>query len=293
MYRNACHPIAIPLLLILAIGLAVGCAADQATVAPHVTGVTEEVGELLITPETLETRLADKRLRILDVRPAAEYAKAHIPGAVHLDISAWKNLALSDGGLQDANAWAKNVGSLAIDNDTSVVVYGGALNDVGRAWWLLKYVGLADVRLLDGDWDAWQAANRPFETGTVDVVATEFQPQLQTDRLAQTADVKRYIEDSSVVILDARSEREYMAGHVPTAVNLDWSVLLTDDDRFKTPEELRKIFENAALDDARTVVSSCATGSRSSAQVFALELAGYTNVKNYFGSLRQWSREAE
>jgi len=293
MHQNTYHHVVTSFTWTIAIASLVGCTSEQSANAPQVTVPTVETTAMLIAPQALEAQLTDETLRILDVRPEVEYATSHILGAVRVDISAWKTLGLSDGGLQDATAWAKNVGSLGIDLKTPVVIYGGNLNDAARVWWILKYVGLSDVRLLDGDWAAWKAADRPVETDAVSITPTDFQPQFQSDRLAQTEDVKQYCNDPEVVILDARGTLEYLAGHVPSAVHLDWNDLLTDDGRFQSPQELRAAFEKVPVGDTQTVVTYCKTGSRSSAQAFALELAGYRNVKNYFRSWQQWSSEAE
>ncbi|MEE8450738.1 MAG: sulfurtransferase [Thermoguttaceae bacterium] len=291
MHQHPYRYVVMSFIWMIASALLVGCTSGQVPDAPQATVPTEEKNAMLITPQSLEARLTDKTLRILDVRPAAEYDAGHIRGAVRIDLAAWKSLGLSDGGLQDATAWAKNVGSLGIGLKTPVAVYGGKLNDAARAWWILKYVGLSDVRLLDGDWAAWKAAGRPVETNAVNVTPTDFQPRFQGDRLARTEDVRRYGNDPKVVILDARGAREYSAGHVPGAVHLDWNDLLTDSGRFQSPQELRAVFEKVPVEDAQTVVTYCKSGSRSSAQAFALELAGYKNVKNYFRSWQQWSSE--
>ncbi|HYW78749.1 MAG TPA: sulfurtransferase [Thermoguttaceae bacterium] len=294
MRQTAHRSVAKSLVRIAAVVLLAGCTSESALKAPQITAPpTPEAFALLITPQVLADRLTDETLRIVDVRPKAEYDEGHIPGAVHLDIDAWKTLGLSDGGLQDAAAWATNVRALGIDMNTSVVVYGGPLNDAARAWWLLKYVGLPDVRLLDGDWTMWKAADRPIETEAVETVATDFQPNFQADRLAETDDVRRYGDDPDVVILDARGTLEYLAGHVPSAVHLDWSNLLADDGRFLSPEQLRAVFEEVPLERTKTVVTYCKSGSRSSAEAFALELAGYEKVKNYFGSWKHWSAKAQ
>src|SRR5262249_40278117 len=97
------------------------------------------------------------RFRILDVRPRASFADGHIPGAVWVDVDAWSK-AFSAG--QDASVWAKLIGAVGIDSDATVVIYDdNKSKDAARVWWILRYFGVKDVRLLNGGWSAWRARN--------------------------------------------------------------------------------------------------------------------------------------
>lgn len=87
---------------------------------------------MLITPDALQRRCGDKDLRVLDVRPEEPYQAGHIPGAVRVDLSEWREFAKTPGAFHDASAWAKRVGALGIGPDTEVVVYGGELNEAAR-----------------------------------------------------------------------------------------------------------------------------------------------------------------
>lgn len=258
---------------------------------------------MLISPDALQKRLQDKNVRVLDIRPEEEYLAGHIPWAVRLDLGEWKAFAKTPGGLHDAAGWAERVGAVGIGPDTEVVIYGGELNEAARAWWILKYLGHDQVRLLDGDWKTWTTAppERPVQTEVPEVAKAQFTPHFQPDRLAEIDQVKKWVGGSDVAILDARTEGEYTGadvkkgnprgGRLPDAFHLNWEDLRRPDGRFKGPARLKKMFEAIGLKPDQEVVTYCQSGGRAAAEAFALELAGFQKVKNYYCSFQQWSAD--
>ena len=97
----------------------------------------------------------NKNLRLLDVRSKKDYDQAHIPGAVHVELSAWKSLALKDDGkgLTDKAAWETEMRKLGINNLTEIIVYAENPTSATRIWWTLKYLGVERAGILDGGWN--------------------------------------------------------------------------------------------------------------------------------------------
>lgn len=260
---------------------------------------------LLVSVDELRERLYDnKTLRVLDARSRSAYAEAHIPGALHVDVGAWKAQSLKEGGrgLQDAEFWLKTVGGLGIDSLTNVVVYSTQPTNATRIWWTLKYLGVEHAGVLDGGWPAWKRADGPTSGDMPEVEAVEFQPDFQKDRLAQLGQVRKSIEAEEDVVVDARSEGEYSgtvqipdskSGHIPGARHLEWKELLTGDGRFKSADELKAIFKEHGLAKENTVITHCQTGGRASLNAFALELAGYDKVQNYYCGWSEWGTSEE
>ena len=209
---------------------------------------------MLIESVQLLEKLDSQRVRIVDVRPAAEYAEGHVPGAVHVEVDDWKSLAVSDRGLHDTEAWGKRLGALGIDSGTHVVVYGSRVSNSARIWWLLKYVGLTDVSLVNGGWNTWVQEDHPIETSVPKVTPKKFLPNFQTDRLAEIDSVKESLSSKTVKIVDTRSDDEFASGHVPSSVHLEWKHLLSDDGRFKTPRQLKTLFHEQGILAAETAV---------------------------------------
>ena len=135
-----------------------------------------------------------------------------------------------------------------------MVVYGSRLSDTARVWWLLKYVGLDQVALLDGGWDGWTNSDRPIERAARQVAATAFKPEFQADLLAELDSVKQSLADKSVKVVDTRSDREFSGGRIPGAVQLEWTHLLAEDGRFKTATQLKELFRSRGILPTDTAV---------------------------------------
>jgi thiosulfate/3-mercaptopyruvate sulfurtransferase len=205
---------------------------------------------LLIEPAELQKRLQRKRLRIVDTRSQEQYAEGHIPGAVLVDVQGWKELGRSKGGFQNVKAWSDLVGEFGIEPDSQVVVYGSRLSNTARIWWMLKYLGLKDVMILNGGWNLWANENRPTSAAMPSIIATDFTAKFQADRLEEMDTLEESLRTGNVTVVDARSDDEFTGkevrgkrgGHIPGAVHLEWNELVAEDGRFKTTEQLNELF---------------------------------------------------
>jgi thiosulfate/3-mercaptopyruvate sulfurtransferase len=218
---------------------------------------------MLTEPAELQKRLRQAGLSILDTRSKGDYAQAHIPGAVWVNVKAWQQLGSKDGGFHDSKAWAEKVAQLGITKDTAVVVYGSSLPDAARIWWTLKYVGVSNVTLLDGGWELWTRENRPTDTKSPRIMAVKFEPNFQADRLEEIDSLKKSVQIGSVTVVDARSTKEYTGeevrgnrgGHIVGAKHLEWKELLTAQGRFKPPHQLRELFRKRGIEPDQTAVT--------------------------------------
>ena len=276
----------------------------------------EDRAAVLVTVDELAADLrltgvdpADGAPVLLDVRWALgrtdgqeRYLAGHLPGAVYVDLEtelaapaspeAGRHPLPSGAQLQAAaRRWGVRAGS-------RVVVYdavGGT--SAARAWWLLRYFGVTDVRLLDGGLDAWVARGLPLEVGEVvpepgDVVVHPGHlPVLDADEAAELP--------GDGVLLDARAPERYRgevepvdprAGHVPGALSAPTTGNLGQDGTFLPTAALRERF--AALGvragDPRPVGVYCGSGVTASHEVLALAAVGVTAAL-YPGSWSQWS----
>lgn len=277
----------------IALGEAEDTASTPAGAEEPAAGQAAEFA-LVWEPAELQARLDDEGLRVLDARAAEAYDEAHIPGAVPVDVANWKSQASGEGGLHDAAAWSERLGELGIDNSTQVVVYGDSLPNTARIWWTLKYVGVADAAVLDGGWQAWLDEGGETATEATDVEQAEFTPDFQPQRLAEIGDLKESHKADEVTVVDTRSDAEFTGqGHIPEAVHLEWTELLDENGRFKSPDELRELFAGSGIEPESTAVTYCRSGGRASVEALALELAGFKNVKNYYCSWQEWSADPD
>jgi thiosulfate/3-mercaptopyruvate sulfurtransferase len=253
----------------------------------------------LITPKELAAAIdgANPPL-VLDLRPAEQFAERHIRTAVHLDLWGLSLIDTSDAPLR-AFMWiiAHLFALRGVTQERSVVVYE---EDSGmraaRAFWFLEYLGHPEARLLDGGVRAWTAAGLPLTTDVQAPTQSTWHGAPNPDRLATWRDVQSRIGGPSTSILDTRSDAEYFGeavrakrgGAIPGAVNLEWKQNLRDDGTFKSAEELAAMYTSIGLAPDREVVTYCQGGYRAAHSYLALRLCGYSRVRNYTGSWKEW-----
>ena len=234
----------------------------------------------------------------IDVRPAHEFARGQVPGAVHLDL--W-GVSLTDTSDAPLRAFGWMIGHLfslrGVRPDRPVVVYE---TDSGiraaRAFWWLEYLGHPDVRVLDGGLGAWARAGLPLSTAPATPVPTDWRGTPQPDRLATWQDVLARLGAEGTAIVDTRSDDEYYGravrakrgGAIPGAVHLEWTSNLAADRRFKSADELRAMYAAAGVTPDRETVTYCQGGYRAAHTYLALRHLGFPCVRNYTGSWKEW-----
>jgi thiosulfate/3-mercaptopyruvate sulfurtransferase len=263
---------------------------------------------LLIDTETLEQNLGRPGLVILDVRGKAAYAfGGHIPGAVH---STWHDYsdpnAVAKGLLNpNLSAIEQKIRALGISQDTDVVIYSNPFDnwgDEGRMFWMLEYLGLDKLRILDGGWVKWVAEKRRYEHGVNNPQAGTFKAAPRPDRIAMKDELKQIVKrpHPEMMLLDARSLEEYVGkeiagiprpGHIPSAVNVPWNGFLNPDATLKDTHAIKASLEERGLHQGQEVVCYCTGGVRSAWVYFVLRVVGYPRVRNYPGSWWEWSRD--
>jgi thiosulfate/3-mercaptopyruvate sulfurtransferase len=253
--------------------------------------------ELLEEPSGLTRLIENGKVRVLDCRDRNAYLAGHVPGAVRLDASDWAR-GFDPG---DRAGWSKRIGTLGIDTDTTVVVYDDSrAKDAARVWWILRFWGVHDVRLLNGGWKGWRDSGGGVEKGDHAVAAVEPRLEPRPERLATKTFLLEQLGGKSQVV-DARTEGEYCGtaatakrnGAVPGAVHLEWSDTLDTAGRFKSAAELARVFRDAGIDVARPSVTYCQSGGRAAVMAFALELMGGKDVRNYYRSWAEWGNAAD
>ena len=240
----------------------------------------------------------------------AQYAEAHIPGALYADLNhdlsaqgdPATNGAQSGGRhpLPSQESFARWVGSQGVTPTTQVVVYDrqGA-NYCGRLWWMLKWLGHDAVAVLDGGFQAWQAAGAAVSRGIESPKSKSNYPVAQAiNALAAIKNVASNLGKSSQTIIDARGPARYrgevepldpVAGHIPGALNRPFTSNLNPDGFFKSADQLRTEFL-ALLGgrDPASVVHHCGSGVSAVPNVLAMEIAGLGRTALFAGSWSEW-----
>ncbi|UFU04677.1 sulfurtransferase [Ruania suaedae] len=264
---------------------------------------------LISADELAELISSSVPLTVLDVRwSLAEpdgrrfYLAGHVPGAQFVDLDHdLASAAGSDDGrhplpsLETLQAAAERWG---LDDGDPVVVYddSGGMS-AARAWWLLRWAGVPDVRILDGGLRAWSENGGIMEDGEVQVapgtitLSPDHMPVADADEAAATP--------ARGVLLDARAQERYAgevepvdprAGHIPGAVSAPTADNLDERQQFRTSDELRRRFESLGARDAEDVVVYCGSGVTAAHEVAALAAVGI-EARLYPGSWSQWSAD--
>lgn len=258
----------------------------------------------LITPAELGDALEAGEVRVLDVQYTlagdgpALYAVAHVPGAPHLDLDGVLAGPPGDGGrhpLPGPEVLEAGLRAVGVREGETVVVYDQQTSlSAARAWWVLRWAGLTDVRVLDGGLAAWRSAGRPVTTEIPDpdpgdvAVHPGSVPVLEAEGAAGVA--------RDGILLDSRAGERFrgetepidpVAGHIPGARNAPMGEQLRPDGRFRPAEELRDYFAGLGVGDDAVVGTSCGSGVTAAHTALALHLAGF-EAAPYIGSWSHW-----
>ncbi len=263
--------------------------------------------EVLVTTEWVLQHHQDANVRILESdEDILLYEQGHVPAALKLD---WhteeQDPFMRD--FVDRQAFEQLMSSKGIANDTTVVVYGDKNNWYATyTFWLFKYYGHEDVRVMDGGRAKWVAEGRPMSKDMPVYPATSYQAkERNNDIRAYRRQVEAALEEGRTRLIDVRSPQEYSgellhmtgyaqegaqkAGHIPTAKSIPWAKSAQEDGTFKPAEQLKELFEGQEITADRDVIAYCRIGERSSHTWFVLTyLLGYPNVRNYDGSWTEW-----
>lgn len=267
----------------------------------------------LVSAAWLQDRINDPNVRIIDVRwyltepqrGRQEYQQSHIPRAIFVDLDT--DLAAPRGSgpgrhpLPKPEDFQAVLQRASISNTTHVIAYdssGGAA--AARFWWLLRYVGHTKISLLDGGWQAWQAANYPTTEEVYRPMPSKFTLNINTEMVIDADTVEQLRQQTGTLLLDARATERYegkvepmdaKAGHIPGARSAPFAGNLQADSSFKQADELRHRFDNLGLAEAEQVVCYCGSGVTAAHNLFALHLLGYNDAVLYEGSWSDWSSD--
>lgn len=254
--------------------------------------------KLLTTPQELQKKLAAANLCLVDVRPAEEFARGHIPGAVHFDLFGLSLVDTSDAPLKAFMYMIHHVLELrGVSESTEVVFYeDNSGMRAARGLWFLEFFGHQHVRILDGGIQAWKAAGLAVTTEAASPKTAIFKTSERREVLATVDDVLHSLDNKEISILDTRSKGEYLGTHVraarggaiPGAIHIEWTDNLDARGKFKSDAELTAMYSRAGITPDKEVISYCQGGYRAAHSYVALRLIGFLKVRNYIGSWKEW-----
>jgi thiosulfate/3-mercaptopyruvate sulfurtransferase len=267
--------------------------------------------ESLVSTEWLARHLGEPDLKVVDSSwhmPATgrngseEFASAHVPGAVFLDIDAVSDRSKpTPHMLPSAEDFGAAMGRLGIERGDRIVIYDNSpLRTAARGWFMLRHFGAGQVAILDGGFQKWQAEGRPVESGNATVPGSRFEAAERGDVIAKP----QLLAGAEHPILDARGAGRFdgsepdprpgvAPGHIPGARNLPFAALYREDGTSKAQDEIRALFEEAGIDPDRPFIASCGSGVTANSLLFAAHLLGNDDGQLYDGSWSEWGADPE
>jgi thiosulfate/3-mercaptopyruvate sulfurtransferase len=265
--------------------------------------------DTLVETDWLEESLSDPAIRVIEVdEDTTAYEKGHIPGSTAWNWNTDLHAAVGREFI-DQEGLSRLLQRAGVGPQTTVVLYGGNNNwFAAYGYWLARYLGYANVKLLNGGRKKWELESRELTQDVPSFEPSDFTvsgPVLGDLRALRDEVIGRVREGDGAVFVDVRSPEEFrgeklapdhlpqeqaqVPGHIPGAASIPWSKAANDDGTFRSAEELRELYEGAGVTPDKDVIAYCRIGERSSHTWFVLqELLGYRNVKNYDGSWTEY-----
>jgi len=278
-----------------------------------------------------DVKVVDASWHLSDRDGKKEFIDGHIPNARFFDID-----RISDKGsnlphmLPRADQFGAHISEMGISNDDKVVVYtAGGCFSASRCWWTFKIFGHKNVFVLNGGLPAWIESGREIERGDFPSESTSppknlvetkgnswllnnkgYQAKLVPSMVKTWNQVLQVSESCQNRIIDARSKARFdgkapepraglASGHIPNSVCVPFTAVLAEGDftRFRSPDEIKNVFESAGVDinSAEPLITTCGSGVTASVLTFALHLVGRDcgNTPVYDGSWSEWGSRSD
>lgn len=248
-------------------------------------------GDIITAADFMKLYKADKSLVIIDASSASDFKKSHIRNAVNLP-NVELNNNKDDGFLLSNDELAKILGDKGVSNESAIVVYDeGSQKPASRVYWVLKYLGVSNVKILHKDMATFKKSRVPLTPMAAKKKATTFTVNVDEAIVASLADVKA----GNAKLFDARDANEFAGttekstGHIPGAIHLSFKDVQDANHAFKTKAELEKVVASYGISADSPIILSCQSGKRAAVLYVAFtSVLGYKNVKVYDGSYNEW-----
>ena len=268
---------------------------------------------VLIEPVDLQAAMASEPMVVIDTRDPDVYARGHLPGAVNLR-EIFTYLATSDpDGLEGLREkFAEAFGAAGLSGKETAVLYEDAMNtgfgQSCRGYFILSYLGYPKIKVLHGGYQAWLASGLPTSTAAAKATPATFPTHPTADVMVDKDAMLAAVKSGGATLLDVRDVDEWIGvssspygpdfcprkGRIPNARWIEWYRLMkpgADGPVFKAGPEVLAECMTAGITPDTPVIVYCFKGARASNTFLVLKEAGIKNVKIYFGSWNEWSRD--
>ncbi len=282
--------------------------------------------EHLVETDWLAEHLNDPQVRVVDMRGYVkltnfedgyqeseyigardDYEQGHIPGAIYLD---WTTDIVDTADpvqaqVAGAERLAQVLGAAGIGDEHIVVAYDAhpASQFATRLWWVFRYAGHTNLRVLNGGLKKWKAEGRALTTDTPHYSPAQFSVNTEPEWKMTADELLQKLADPNLKLIDARDEGQYTGrirrgkrgGHIPGAISFPREELINlATGEFKPSQEIAAILEERVqIRPDEQVVAYCNGGVAATSVLFALSLLGYSHLTNYDGSWNEWNERED
>ena len=270
--------------------------------------------KVLLDPRDLATRLEDGDVVLIDTRDPESFEAGHIPGAVNAhDIFTYLATSTPEGQKELQTKFAEIFGNAGLSGKELAVVYEQSM-DTGfgqscRGYYLLKFLGYPRASVLHGGFKAWTDAGLPTTREISISTPKDFPVDSRAAGLIVDAQTMLdAVNDPNIIKLDVRDADEWIGtssspygadycprkGRIPGARWLEWYRMMKpgkDGPVFKSKDEIMAECQTVGITPDTPVILYCFKGARTSNTFIALKEAGVKDVRTYFGSWNEWSRD--
>jgi thiosulfate/3-mercaptopyruvate sulfurtransferase len=254
----------------------------------------------LIEPEVLKDQLGTADLIIVDLCNPSLYQQQHVPGAIHLS---GQHLIAGvppvPGACPKISTLSAVMAYLGIDHSKKVVLYddeGGGW--AGRMAWSMDLLGLNNWQYLNGGIVPWIKEGFPTESKVNEPNSIEVTGDIvpcSTTRIVAD-EIINSLDKADFEIWDARSPGEYTgdvirssrAGHIPNAINLEWTELMDREKNLRIRDDAQQILDAIGLTKDIEIATHCQSHHRSSFTYMVARILGYSRIRGYDGSWGEW-----
>ncbi len=272
------------------------------------------MSDVLVSAAEVSAMMASSPVVVIDTRNPDAYAAGHIPGAVNMhEIFTYLATSTPEGIAELKSKFADAFGAAGLSGKETAIVYEQSMNSgfgqSCRGYYLLGVLGYDNAKVLHGGYDAWTTAGLPVSTEAAKPVAATFPVDpAGASILIDAKTMLAALSKSNIAILDVRDVDEWIAdssspygkdfcprkGRIPGARWLEWYRMMkptAEGPRFKSKDEILAECATVGITPDTPVYLYCFKGARASNTYLALKNAGVKDVRMYFGSWNEWSRD--
>ncbi len=248
--------------------------------------------DIISAADFMKLMKSDKNLIVVDASKPDIYNRAHIKNAVNIPYKILNKEGEIFGLLKSPAELAATLGKKGVSEKKTIVVYDeGSQKYSSRVYWVLKYLGAPNVKILHKDLTAFRKARVPLTGMKPSVKPATFTPHVNKSVYAGIKDVST----AKAQLIDARSDDEYKGlgdyseGHIPGAVSIPFDAIEIENGAFKSKEEVLKLLNSKGINPAKPIVVYCKTGVKAAVLFVAIKnIIDARDVKLYDGAYVEW-----